>query len=247
MNQLLGKASKKILIVGSSSFLAESLIKNLSKKNLIICIDKTVRNKKKNKNLKYYKCDITNPRKLEAIKKNIEKKYHNLNIIINCFVHQNYLSFEKQKYKDFSKSLDTNVTGVFLVTKIFYKLLKKSYNPQIINLGSIYGVVSGDPSIYPNKNVTSDVYAASKAAIIQLTKYYAVHLSKYKIRVNCLSPGGIFNNQHKGLIKNYNKKVPMKRMAAVEEIVSCIEFLLDEKCKYLNGHNLIVDGGFTAW
>ena len=77
MNQLLGKASKKILIVGSSSFLAESLIKNLSKKNLIICIDKTVLNKKKNKNLKYYKCDITNPRKLEAIKKILRK-----NIII---------------------------------------------------------------------------------------------------------------------------------------------------------------------
>ena len=60
-------------------------------------------------------------------------------------------------------------------------------------------------------------------------------------------PGGIFNNQHKDLVKNYNKKVPMKRMAAVEEIVSCIEFLLDDRCKYLNSHNLIVDGGFTAW
>tara|TARA_B100000963_G_scaffold338230_1_gene334925 strand:+ start:570 stop:1313 length:744 start_codon:yes stop_codon:yes gene_type:complete len=247
MNQLPGKVSKKILIIGSSSFLAGKLIKNLSEKNLVICVDKIMQIKKKNKNVKYYKCDITNPRKLEAIKKDIKNKFHVLDIIINCFVHQNYLPFEKQKHKDFSKSINTNVTGVFLITKIFYKLLKKSNNPQIINLGSIYGIVSGDPSIYPNKNVTSDVYAASKAAIIQLTKYYAVHLSKYKIRVNCLSPGGIFNNQHKDLVKNYNKKVPMKRMAAVEEIVSCIEFLLDDRCKYLNGHNLIVDGGFTAW
>ena len=177
----------------------------------------------------------------------MRKKFKHIDTIINCFVEQNYLSFEKQSSVKFNSSLRTNVGAIFTITKLFYKLFKNSTNPQIINLGSIYGSVSGDPKIYPDGKVTSDVYAASKGAIIQLTKYYAVHLSKYKIRVNCVSPGGIFNNQDKRLIKNYIKKVPMKRMANVSEIVESIKFLLSEKCKYLNGHNLVIDGGFTSW
>lgn len=247
MNQLIGKASKKILIVGSSSFLGKNLIKSLSLDNFLICVDKKIEKKDLNKNIIYFKCDVNNYAKLKQIKKKIEKKIKFIDIVINCFVEQNFSSFENQSYKKFNSSLKTNVSGIFSITKLFYQLLKKSNNPQIINFGSIYGVLSGDPDIYPNSKVTSDVYAASKAAIIQLTKYYAVHLSKYKIRVNCISPGGIFNYQNKKFIKNYIKKVPMKRMANVEEIVEGIKFLLNEKCKYINGHNLIIDGGFTSW
>ena len=247
MNQLLGRASKRILIVGSSSFLGTNLIKNFKTGNTIICIDKKIKKKIKNKNIHYFECDINNFNKLKKISIIVKKKFKHIDTIINCFVEQNYLSFEKQSAIKFNSSLRTNVGAIFTITKLFYKLFKNSTNPQIINLGSIYGSVSGDPKIYPDGKVTSDVYAASKGAIIQLTKYYAVHLSKYKIRVNCVSPGGIFNNQDKRLIKNYIKKVPMKRMANVSEIVESIKFLLSEKCKYLNGHNLVIDGGFTSW
>tara|TARA_Y100000591_G_C21769223_1_gene664638 strand:+ start:70 stop:813 length:744 start_codon:yes stop_codon:yes gene_type:complete len=247
MNPLLGKASKKILIVGSSSHLGQGLIKDLSKANHLICIDKKIKNNQGKKNIFNYECDVNNYTKLNKIKDKIKKKFKHIDIIINLIVEQNYSTFERQSYKKFSDSLKTNVGSVFLVTKLFYKILKKSRNPQIINLSSIYGVVSGDPKIYPTSKVTSDVYAASKGAIIQLTKYYAVHLSKYKIRVNCVSPGGIYNFQNKTLVKNYSKKVPMKRMAKMEEITGGIKFLLSDKCNYINGHNLIIDGGFTSW
>ncbi len=106
-------------------------------------------------------------------------------------------------------------------------------------------MVSADPKIYPNQKVSSDAYAASKAAIIQLTKYYAVNLNKYNIRVNCISPGGIFNNQNAKLINNYVKKVPLKRMANINEIIGSVKLLLSNKSKYINGHNLVVDGGYT--
>ena len=247
MNLLPGKASKIFLIIGSSGFLAEDLVKKLSKENQVLCIDKKIKKKLSSKNVFYFKCDINNYKNLEKIQQKIQKKFGLLDAVINCFVHQNYSTFEKQTAKNFGAALTTNVLGIFSSTKIFYNLLKKSKNAQIINLGSIYGVVSGDPKIYPDGKVTSDVYAASKAAIIQLTKYYAIHLSKYKIRVNCVSPGGIFNKQNKLLVKNYKKKVPIKRMAFVNEIVTSIEFLLKEECNYINGHNLIVDGGFTSW
>ena len=169
-------------------------------------------------------------------------------MLLNCAVHQNFFPIEKQTFKSFTKTLVNNVGSVFLTTKSFIPLLKKSKSPLIINLGSIYGIVSGDPKIYTDtKRNTSDVYAASKAAIIQLTKYYAVHLSKYNIRVNCISPGGIKNNQGKNFINNYNKKTPLNRMAEKEEIVKAIKILIDDECKYINGHNLVVDGGLTIW
>ena len=204
MSQSPGKVFKKILITGSSSYVGRALIKDLSKNNIIVCIDKKIDKKQNSKNISYFKSDVLNEKKLLNVKNQIIKKIKYVDTIINCFVDQNYLTFEKQNLKKFNSSLITNVSGTFLVTKIFHKLLKKSKNPQIINFGSIYGIVSGDPEIYPNKKVTSDVYAASKAAIIQLTKYYAVNLNKYKIRVNCISPGGIFNNQNLHKLINYD-------------------------------------------
>jgi len=245
MNQLLGKVSKKILITGSSSYVGRALIKNLSKSNQLFCIDKKIVKKGNLPNIKYFTSNVMNEKKLINIKKQIEKKVKNIDVIINCFVDQNYLSFEKQTLQNFKNSVTTNICGTFLITKIFHNLLKKSKDPQIINFGSIYGIVSGDPKIYPDQKVTSDAYAASKAAIIQLTKYYAVNLSKYNIRVNCISPGGIFNNQNKKLINNYIKKVPVKRMANINEIVGSVKLLLSQESKYINGHNLIVDGGYT--
>jgi NAD(P)-dependent dehydrogenase (short-subunit alcohol dehydrogenase family) len=245
MNQLLGKVSNKILITGSSSFVGTALIKELSKNHHILCIDKKIGKKINLPNVKYFSSDIMNEKKLINIKNQIEKKEKKIDIIINCFVDQNYLPFEKQTLKKFKNSITTNICGTFLITKTFYSLLKKSKDPQIINFGSIYGLVSGDPKIYPNQKVTSDAYAASKAAIIQLTKYYAVNLNKYNIRVNCISPGGIFNNQNTKLIKNYIKKVPLKRMANINEIVESVKLLINNKSRYINGHNLVVDGGYT--
>lgn len=246
MNQLPGKVSNKILITGSSSFVGKALIKELCKNNQIFCIDRKIAKKINSSNVTYFSSDIINEKKLIKIEKQIKKKVKKIDTIINCFVDQNYLPFEKQTLNKFKNSINTNVCGTFLTTKIFYNLLKKSKDPQIINFGSIYGLVSGDPKIYPNQKVTSDVYAASKAAIIQLTKYYAVSLSKYKIRVNCISPGGIFNNQNKKLVKNYIKKVPLKRMANINEIIGSVKLLISDKSKYINGHNLIVDGGYTV-
>ena len=87
----------------------------------------------------------------------------------------------------------------------------------------------------------------SKAATISFTKTAAMELGKYKIRVNCISPGGIYNDQNKKLIKNYVKKVPLKRMGNKREIINCILFLSSEKSSYINGQNIIIDGGYTAW
>ena len=119
---------------------------------------------------------------------------------------------------------------------------------NIINIASIYGTISPDFKIYENdKKFNSEVYGASKAGLIQMTKYFATILAKNNIVVNSISPGGIKNNktQTKKFIKNYSKNVPRKRMAYLEDILEIIIFLIEMKEKYLTGQNIIVDGGLS--
>lgn len=108
--------------------------------------------------------------------------------------------------------------------------------------------MSPDPRIYGNSELNSpEVYAASKGAVIQLTRYLAVRFAKYNIRVNCISPGGVVNNQSRRFIKSYNNKVPMARMANPEELKGALVYIASDASSYVTGHNLVVDGGFTIW
>ena len=99
-----------------------------------------------------------------------------------------------------------------------------------------------------NQIFSSPAYSVAKGGIISLTKYLAAYWGNRNIRVNCVSPGGIYNkSENKIFLRNYSKKVPMKRKARVEEVCDSIIFLSSDESSYINGHNLIVDGGFTAW
>ena len=91
------------------------------------------------------------------------------------------------------------------------------------------------------------VYSAAKSALIGLTRYLATYLGEYNIRANSISPGGVKSNQNNNFINNYSKKVPLKRMGDKREIINCILFLSSEKSSYINGQNIIIDGGYTAW
>ena len=91
------------------------------------------------------------------------------------------------------------------------------------------------------------VYSTSKSALIGLTRYLATYLGEFNIRSNSISPGGLKGGQNKKFIQNYSKKVPLKRMGEVDEIVQCVLFLSSIKSSYISGQNIIVDGGYTSW
>jgi len=94
---------------------------------------------------------------------------------------------------------------------------------------------------------TPECYGASKAAIIHMTKYFSVHLAKYGIRVNCISPGGVFNHQGADFVENYSQRTPMSRMADEKELSGTAVFLASDGASYITGQNIAVDGGWTAW
>ena len=126
--------------------------------------------------------------------------------------------------------------------------MKNNLSGSIVNVASIYGVVGNDFTIYENTNgMTSPAaYSAIKGGVINFTKYLASYFGSYGIRVNAVSPGGIFNNQNKTFVEQFEYKVPLKRMAKPEEISPSITFLLSDESSYITGHNLIVDGGWTS-
>jgi NAD(P)-dependent dehydrogenase (short-subunit alcohol dehydrogenase family) len=137
-----------------------------------------------------------------------------------------------------------NSTFLF-IQKIIPELLKTK--GSVVNITSIYGLVGNDLTIYENTNVkTAAPYSAIKGGIINFTRYLASYYGREGIRVNCVSPGGIFDNQHKNFIANYEKKVPMGRMGNPDDIAPVVAFLLSEDAKYITGQNLIVDGGWTS-
>ena len=116
---------------------------------------------------------------------------------------------------------------------------------SIVNMTSIYGVVGNDFSVYENTGIgTAAPYSAIKGGIINFTRYLASYYGKQGVRVNCVSPGGIFNNQDPIFVANYEKKVPMGRMGYPDDIAPSVSFLLSEDARYITGHNLIVDGGW---
>lgn len=116
----------------------------------------------------------------------------------------------------------------------------------IVNIGSIYGVLGNDPKMYEGTEVepTPAWYAASKGALIALTKWQATNLAP--VRSNCVSPGGIFRSHSAAFQERYNAKVPLKRMATEDDIVNAVEFLASDKASYINGVTLMVDGGLSV-
>jgi NAD(P)-dependent dehydrogenase (short-subunit alcohol dehydrogenase family) len=145
----------------------------------------------------------------------------------------------------FTKTMEVNVVAVYNIIKSFKPVLSKS--ASVVNVASLYGINSPDFRIYDGDSslYSSSAYGASKAALIQMTKYYAAELAP--IRFNAVSPGGIYQGHSEEFDRRYSDRVPIKRMAQPEEITNPILFLLSPLSSYITGHNLVVDGGLTVW
>jgi NAD(P)-dependent dehydrogenase (short-subunit alcohol dehydrogenase family) len=194
--------------------------------------------------------DVTSEKSVEEVIGKIESNNGRLDVLVNNAGIAVFSDYQSRSKEEFMNVVEVNLYGSFVCIQKASALMEKTNSMgSIINIGSIYGMVSGDPSIYTdcNRN-TSEVYAATKAGVIQMTKYFSVHLADKDIRVNCISPGGVFNNQGEEFVKNYSNKVPMKRMAEEHEISGGVVFLADSSMSsYINGQNIAIDGGWVAW
>lgn len=152
----------------------------------------------------------------------------------------------------FREVLDVNTVGTFLVTQVFGREMVRARRGSIINIGSLYATVSPDVRLYDHIPVDPPflkppAYGASKAGVINLTKYLAALWGPYGVRVNALSPGGVLGNQDEEFKRKFSMRVPLGRMATAEDLIGPLLFLASDASSYITGIDLRVDGGFTVW
>lgn len=147
---------------------------------------------------------------------------------------------------------EVNTLGLFQVTQLFGGDMAKAGRGSIINIGSLYASVSPDARFYDH--IVSDppflkppAYGASKAAVVNLTKYFATAWGPSGVRVNTLSPGGVLGEQDDQFKSKFNARVPLGRMALHQDLIGPLQFLASDASAYVTGAELRVDGGFTAW
>lgn len=155
--------------------------------------------------------------------------------------------FEEQTVASWDAALRVNVTSLFALVQEARDPLAASGHGSVIALGSIYGVVGPDPSLYDGTGLTNPIaYGVSKGGVLQLVRYLAAMLAPH-VRVNAISPGGIERGQPQTFVDRYRARTPLARMGTEEDIKGAVAFLASDLSAYVTGHNLVVDGGWTSW
>lgn len=161
--------------------------------------------------------------------------------------------FESFPLDDWNQIMGVNLTGAMLAAQVFGSPMAQRGSGSIVNTLSIYGIVGPDQGIYEGSEYlgrkinTPAIYSASKAGLWGLTKYLATYWGHRGVRVNAITPGGIFSGQNEAFVRNYSSKVPLGRMASAQDMAHAMQYLSSEASRYVTGHNLVVDGGWTAW
>ncbi len=208
--------------------------------------------------------DVTRKESAEEMVVETLKKFGSLDILVNSAALDPKFdatasekgiapgAFEDYPLEDFRAAVDVNLTGMFLVTQACVKPMVKAGKGSIINICSTYGLNGPDQRLYLNDDGSRVAYkpvyyTTTKAGVMGFTKYLAAYYAETEIRVNALTPGGVFNDHNDTFNRKYSEKTIMGRMARKDEMNGALLFLASDASSYMTGNNVIVDGGWTAW
>ena len=198
--------------------------------------------------------DLTNENAVHSVPEIVLDHFGRLDILVNsaALVGTSDLKgwnvpFSEQGVDAWRLALEVNLTAPFLLTQTCVSALSASGHGSVINIGSIYGVVGPDMRLYEGTAMGNPAaYAASKGGLLQLTRWLATVLAP-NVRVNAITPGGVWRDQPEAFYKRYVARVPLQRMATEEDLKGAVAYLASDLSAYVTGHNLVVDGGWTAW
>ena len=240
---LIGKAYVKAL----ASFGAEVYVAELdSQRSEAVCREL----KKEDFNVKHLTLDITDVKSVDSAVNELISSSGHIDVWINNAYPRTKdwgLLFEKIPFASLSENLIQHLGGYFLCCQKVSEEMKKQGKGSIINIASTYGIVAPDFQIYEGTPMTMPAaYSVIKGGIINFTRYLASYYGSHGVRVNSISPGGVFDNQPASFVENYTRKTLLKRMSCPEDMAGAAVFLASDASAYVTGHNLVVDGGWTA-
>jgi NAD(P)-dependent dehydrogenase (short-subunit alcohol dehydrogenase family) len=205
-------------------------------------------------------CDVTKSESVEQMVNDVIATFGEINILHNnaagksTNLRQFFAPLEKYDLDQWNQIMDVNIGGMFLVAKHVGKVMvEQNKGGSIIQTSSIYGIMGPDNRIYEGSYYleqqinTPAVYAASKSAVIGLTKYLATYWASKGIRVNTITPGGVESGQNEIFKKKYSHRVPLNRMGKPYEMTGALLYLASDASSYVTGQNLVVDGGLSCW
>jgi len=241
--------NKVIIVTGGSGLLGSEKILHLKKKS-VIAINFDI-DRETDLSTRYVNCDLTDTNSIDKALSIVLDKFGEIHgLVNNAYPRTDDWGnrFEDITHESWKKNVDMQMSSVFYITqKVCKAMLNQQTKGSIVNIASIYGIVGNDFMVYEGTDMISPAaYSFIKGGVINFTRYLASYYGRLGIRVNTVSPGGIFNYQNKVFVKNYEKKVPLGRMGKPDDIAPVVSFLLSSDSKYISGQNIAVDGGWTA-
>ena len=209
-----------------------------------------------------YEIDITNESKVQAVYDDLLAKKILISVLINnAAINPKYNVLAEGKngsrvedfdLLDWDLQLDVGLKGAFICSKVFGSDMAKQGNGVILNIASDLSIIAPDQRIYNNNSnelpiVKPITYSVIKSGLIGMTKYLATYWNESNVRVNAISPGGVYENQDSEFVNRLTKLIPLGRMASPDEYKSAIQFLCSDASSYMTGQNLVIDGGRSVW
>lgn len=254
---LLGpKHAEAVLEFGASVILTDINEKNLSE------VESSLKSRFDESKISSHIMDVTSKSSIQ----NVMDSYAKIDVLINNAAKDPKVKkgedalgpetrFELMTEQYWKEGIDAIINGTFLCSQAFCKkLLSKTHKGIIVNISSDLSVIAPDQRIYRDplksddlQNVKPITYSAAKWAVVGMTKYMATYFAQRGIRVNCLSPTGVYNNHPQEFVEKLANIIPMNRMANIDEYKGAVVFLCSDASSYMTGHNLVIDGGKTVW
>jgi NAD(P)-dependent dehydrogenase (short-subunit alcohol dehydrogenase family) len=239
---------KTIIVTGGSGLLGKPLIEKIKAEGGIpVNADLAVPDDLANGTIR---CDITDEASIETTMRSVLQHFGRIDGLVNNAYPRTKdwgTGFENIPSGSWKQNVDMQMNSVFLFCQKVLAVMQQQGSGAIVNISSIYGTVGPDFGVYEGTEMTMPAaYSAIKGGVVNFSRYLASYYGKHHVRINCVSPGGIFDQQPEQFVERYNARVPMKRMGLPADIAPAVCFLLSDEASYITGQNLHVDGGWTA-
>jgi NAD(P)-dependent dehydrogenase (short-subunit alcohol dehydrogenase family) len=253
---------KVIVLTGGLGRLGKCFQEALSQRGARVAVfDRDVDAERWEENVAWIAADVTSRSSLEGALARLERKWGPpAGLVNNAAIDSPPDSpaaengpFEDYPESSFDRVMNVNVKGVVLASQVIGGRMAEAGHGSVINISSIYGVVSPDQRIYEFRRKDGEAfykpvaYSVSKSALMNLTRYLAAYWAERGVRVNTMTLAGVFDNQPAEFLEAYCPKVPLGRMAEASDYVGAVIYLLSDASRYMTGSNMVIDGGYTAW